>query len=172
MIVRSGTFLLVFLAAGIIGCNRKASYQPQSSPVMVDKEAVLLGQIPYRDILYYFPNWAEAHQNAVADPTIVARFRAIDQPLHIMLFLGTWCSDSWEGVPPFMKVVEEARNPNIRITVIAVDRNMMDPEGMGIRYQVERVPTFVVLRNESELGRLVEIPLKSFAEDLLDLLGQ
>jgi thiol-disulfide isomerase/thioredoxin len=133
---------------------------------------MLLGARPYDDILYFFSDWREAHDTAAVDSGLVRKLAAIDEPLDVLLFLGTWCSDSRGGVPPFMKALAEARNPNIRIRVIGVDRDKRDPGGLAEAYRIERVPTFVVLRGGEELGRMVETPAATFVEDLLRLLEE
>jgi thiol-disulfide isomerase/thioredoxin len=133
---------------------------------------MLLGERPYDDILYFFPEWREAQDTAVVDPAVVQKLAAIEEPLEVLLFLGTWCSDSRNGVPPFMKTLAEAENPNVRIRIFGVDREKRDPNGLAEAYRIERVPTFMILRGGQELGRMVETPAVTFAEDLLRLLDE
>ncbi len=165
-----GTWALVaLLPLAWAGCGGDGEDSP-SPPAVVEGERMLLGETSYEDILYFFPDWREGHDTAVADPGIVQQLAVIDEPLDVLLFVGTWCSDSRNGVPLFMKTLAEAENPNIRVRIFGVDREKRDPNGLAATYRIERVPTFVILSEGQELGRMVETPAVTFAQDLLQLL--
>lgn len=84
----------------------------------------------------------------------------------ITIVLGTWCSDSKREVPRFYKVLKEAGYNDKRVKVIAVDKKkqaiVVDISNMDI----ERVPTFIINKDEKEVGRIVETPKKSLEQDL------
>ncbi|NQU34998.1 MAG: thioredoxin family protein [Bacteroidetes bacterium] len=84
----------------------------------------------------------------------------------ITIVLGTWCSDSQREVPRFFKVLNEAGFNDKRVKVIAVDKKkqaiVVDISDMNI----ERVPTFIIYKDEKEVGRIVETPKKSLERDL------
>lgn len=86
--------------------------------------------------------------------------------VEITIVLGTWCSDSEREVPRFYKVLNEAGYNDKRVKVIAVDKNkeaiVVDIRDMDIK----RVPTFIIYKNEKEIGRIVETPKKSLERDL------
>jgi hypothetical protein len=71
-----------------------------------------------------------------------------------------------------MKTLAEAENPNVRVRIFGVDREKRDPNGLAEAYRIERVPTFMILRGGQELGRMVETPAVTFAQDLLRLLEE
>lgn len=86
--------------------------------------------------------------------------------VEITIVLATWCSDSQREVPRFYKVLNEAGYNDRRVKVIAVDKNkeaiVVDISDMDI----QRVPTFIIYKNEKEIGRIVETPKKSLERDL------
>lgn len=86
--------------------------------------------------------------------------------VEITIVLGTWCSDSQRQVPRFYKVLNEAGYNDKRVKVIAVDKNkeaiVVDIQDMDIK----RVPTFIIYKDEKEIGRIVETPKKSLERDL------
>ncbi len=86
--------------------------------------------------------------------------------VEITIVLGTWCSDSQREVPRFYKVLNEAGYNDKRVKVIAVDKNkeaiVVDIKDMDIK----RVPTFIIYKDEKEIGRIVETPKKSLERDL------
>lgn len=86
--------------------------------------------------------------------------------VEITIVLATWCSDSQREVPRFYKVLNEAGYNDKRVKIIAVDKNkeaiVVDIKDMNIK----RVPTFIIYKDEKEIGRIVETPKKSFERDL------
>ena len=162
-------FSFVFLSMMIAGC---ASSRATHSPVEVDGEKMLLGDLSYQDILENFSEWQEYDQLATVREDLIERLKQIHTPVEIRCYLGTWCSDSREGVPPFVKALQAARNNNIHLTLYGVDRQKDDPQHLGPKNNIERVPTFVILQNGEEIARMVEYPMnETFVEDLLQILG-
>jgi len=160
---------LLVLVCG--GCTKK-TIQPQAELQEVNGQKMLLGEVQYQDILRYFPAWQKVDQQDQVNPTEVKRLKQVQEQLEITCYMGTWCGDSREGVPPFIKAVEAAQNKNIKVNLIGVDRKKMDPGNTAIQYDVQRVPTFIIFKNGQEIGRMVEFPMKeNFVEDLLDIVN-
>ena len=67
--------------------------------------------------------------------------------------------------------MELAENPNLNVTEYEVNREKKDVLGKFEMYGIEFVPTFIVIRNGRELGRIVETPNKSLAEDLAAIMS-
>ena len=53
-----------------------------------------------------------------------------------------------------------------KLTLVAVDTNKMDPQGLASKYALKYTPTFVLLDGEKEVGRVIERPKTSLGEDL------
>ncbi|MBA7534469.1 hypothetical protein ES705_26716 [subsurface metagenome] len=88
----------------------------------------------------------------------------------IQVILGTWCPDSRREVPRFYKIMDHLNFPEEKITLIGVNRNKKAPLKDYQNLQIERVPTFIVYKNQKEIGRIVETPMKSLEKDLLDII--
>ena len=86
------------------------------------------------------------------------------------IVMGTWCSDSREQVPRFMKIFDELEHSFATPLFICVDRNKkaddVSLEGMSI----VKVPTFIVYYHNREIGRIVEKPETTLDEDFLRIL--
>jgi hypothetical protein len=87
----------------------------------------------------------------------------------IDVYLGIWCPDSRNNVPPFIKTVDLAAG-QATVRYIGVPRKA----SKDIKYfvdeaQVERVPTFIVYRAGKEIGRIVENPKTGIIEDLMEI---
>ncbi len=158
--------ILLFIYAG---CSRQSG--PAARVREVNGEKMLLGPVRYQDILRYFPDWRAADSNSQATDELIQGFRKIKKRVDVECFLGTWCSDSRRGVPPFVETLKAAGNSKISLKIIGVDRNLRDPENVAPADSINRVPTLVIKEKGRELGRLVEYPESdSFARDFLNLL--
>ena len=88
----------------------------------------------------------------------------------ITIVMGTWCSDSREQVPRFMRLLDISGYAVPDPILICVDRNKkagdVSLEGMDIL----KVPTFLVYHYGMELGRIIETPKTTLEKDLLTVL--
>lgn len=91
---------------------------------------------------------------------------------HLVLLLGTWCSDSHELVPRLARVLQLAGFPEDQMEVIGVNRKMKAPGQIRARYHLRKVPTLIISKNGYELGRIVEVVQQSIEQDLADLLSK
>ncbi len=144
------------------------SAEQHSQKVKRDNIKMLFGKTNMQQLFYDYPAWEKAEKAYVPDPAAADSIRAYDQPLKILVFFGTWCSDSRRNVPRFLKSAEE--NKNIQISFYAVDRKIKSGTGLAQKYNVKRVPTFIVLKDNKEIGRIVEHPVVSVERDLLAIL--
>lgn len=107
------------------------------------------------------------HHLYAPDPRVVARIRGLADGAGIMIVLGTWCSDSQEQVPRFFKVLDKARFPKNKVSLVCVD-SAKEACGVDISsLDIHKVPTFIVYRNGREMGRIIETPYQTLEQDLL-----
>ena len=89
----------------------------------------------------------------------------------IIVFLGTWCTDTHRELPRLMKILEAAKYPENKIKLIAVNRKKETPDGEDVLYNIKRVPTIIVKKYGREVGRIIEMPETGFLEqDLLNII--
>jgi tetratricopeptide (TPR) repeat protein len=88
--------------------------------------------------------------------------------------MGTWCGDSKEEVPKFYKVLEACDFPMEQLTVIAVSRQRdmykQSPNHEEKGLNIHRVPTVIFYKNGKEINRIVEHPIATFEEDILNII--
>lgn len=94
----------------------------------------------------------------------------IKDSVQIYVLFGTWCHDSKKQVPAFIKTLEEANNPLIKVEYIALTKSKTDPEDEYKRWGLKLTPTFVIYRNGIELGRIIEEPKAKLEQDLVTIL--
>ena len=154
-----------------ISCSKKV-YSPPSQLTVVNGELMMTGPVQYQDVLEQFSAWQNADAEAEIKAEVVNRFKEIQIPLDIQCFIGTWCSDSRYGVPSFMKTYRTAKNKNIHVKLIGVDRQKDDPDHLAPRSDINRVPTFIVKSGGVELFRMIEFPETTFENDLINELAK
>jgi thiol-disulfide isomerase/thioredoxin len=91
--------------------------------------------------------------------------------VQVIVFLGTWCSDSKHHVPRFLQIADETGMQPADYTLYALDRKKKSPEGFEQSYGIERVPTFIFFREKKEIGRIVESPRTTLEGDILRILA-
>ncbi|HOU01247.1 MAG: thioredoxin [Bacteroidales bacterium] len=88
----------------------------------------------------------------------------------IKIVLGTWCPDSRREVPRFIKIIDMWKFPPDRVTYIGVDDSKLSPVAEYPGLDIQRVPTFIIYKNNVEAGRIIENPLTSLEQDILNIL--
>ena len=84
--------------------------------------------------------------------------------------MGSWCPDSRREVPRFMRILHVWQFPLENVTFIGVDNAKLSPVGEYDKLDIQRVPTFIIYRNNLEAGRIIENPSTSLEQDLVNIL--
>lgn len=118
------------------------------------------------------PKWQKARARVQADPLDARALLAVPRGATVRIYLGTWCGDSRREVSRFWHALDLAgAAPPFKVELIGVDRGLMAPDGLTEGAELRYVPTFVVLRGEEEVGRVVESPESTIERDLAALLN-
>lgn len=92
--------------------------------------------------------------------------------LTIKIILGTWCPDSRREVPRFMRILDLWKFPMNNLTFIGVDDARLSPVGEYEKLDIQRVPTFIIYKNNIETGRIIENPSTSLEQDMVNILTE
>ena len=92
--------------------------------------------------------------------------------LSIKIVMGTWCPDSRREVPRFMRIIDSWQFPAEKITFIGVDNSKLSPVGEYESLGIQRVPTFIFYKNNIEAGRIIEVPVTSLEQDIVNILNK
>jgi hypothetical protein len=90
--------------------------------------------------------------------------------LKIKVILGTWCPDSRREVPKFVRVLDICRIPLDQVTFIGVDKAKKSAISGYESLKIEKVPTFILYKNNIEAGRIIENPVTSLEQDMVNIL--
>lgn len=143
----------------------------QKNQVRESAKPVLTGWLNPQEIFEEIQAYQLEKEKYQPDNTIIKKLKEHSSDTEIIVFLGTWCPDCQREVPRFLKIVELAHNSHINYKLLGLDRSKRDSGGLAESHQIEFVPTFVVLQNKQEIGRIVETPIVSIEHDLDEILS-
>ena len=116
----------------------------------------------------YFKEYYSIYQ---PDKNIVKQLKRKTNGVRILIVMGSWCSDSQEQVPKFFKILDKTGYDGTGMTIICVDKDKLAGDIDVHKYDIQKVPTFIMFRGESEVGRIIETPVATLEKDLLLFLG-
>ena len=121
-----------------------------------------------------FQSWFDLNYESYSpDHKILKKLSEIEkQDLSIKIVMGTWCHDSRREVPVFYRVVDEISISDEKLSFICVNRLKEFP-GTDLSYlDINFVPTFIIYKSGTEIGRIIESPAESIEKDMLKILTQ
>ena len=104
------------------------------------------------------------------DKEVISKLKALTKDIDILIVLGTWCGDSQEQVPQFLKVIDKMKFPEERLVIVGVDREKESEDMEMSNYDIVLVPTMIVFKGREEIGRITETPETTLEQDLLSIL--
>ena len=125
----------------------------------------LLGEVSSEALLAEFPAFMSEYSTYEPSEEELNAVAALESNQLVILF-GTWCHDSEREVPRLLKTLDVRGLDAPDFTLIAVDRTKRDPEGMAKKHSLKYTPTFVLLRDGDEIGRVVERADAGLTQDL------
>jgi len=158
--MRFGFFIFLFI---IIHTTMEA--QHDSIPVFTGRFNSIITESEW------FRNWIAGEESEIADALKHRLANRDTKQIQIQVYLGTWCSDSKTHVPQFIRLADVF---GWKYELIGVNREKECPfdKKECKNWDIAYVPTFVVLRNGIEIGRIIENPQKSLAEDLDEIFSK
>jgi len=91
-----------------------------------------------------------------ADAGAVSAFQKNASKFQLVVFGGTWCEDTQNLLPVFYRLVDKSGYPDSSITLIGVDRRKTTLYNLHNVFHIVDVPTFIVMKDGKEVGRVVE----------------
>ncbi len=147
-----------------------------TSKFVIDKnsgEKMLIGKIQRNDFMdSTFSWWFNSEYNFYdIDSTYLEILNTDLRNYSITLVLGTWCSDSRTQVPRFFKILDAINYPVEKLLIIAVNRDIKAQDLDIDNLKIKLVPTFIIYKDNTELGRIIESPTESLEKDLIKIIN-
>lgn len=175
------TLTVIFITPGcktqkILAENTAVANQAEALPPVVnysDQSTWLLGYFT-REQMYRTPHctwYLDGYDKYLPDTVVMAKLTAIPrEDLTIKIVMGTWCPDSRREVPRFLHILDLWQFPEGKVAYIGVDNSKLSPVGEYDQLDIQRVPTFIIYKNNIEAGRIIENPVTSLEQDMLNIL--
>lgn len=169
------TVLIILLCAAFLNLNAQFYNQEYYGE---DEAPFLLGPIK-KDRLTegQYGEWFNPYFSAYqVDQEALALIEKSIKEYDLILFLGTWCSDSQREVPGIFKILEAAGYPANTVEIYAVDDReefkKTTPGGEAQVRNIVRVPTLIFEKDGVEVNRIIELPVQTLEKDIAAILGQ
>lgn len=135
--------------------------QTESHPyetIMDGKTKILKGFLQRSDIESdtSFAWFKQNYNLGRADMPAVAAFQKNAAKFRVIIFFGTWCEDSENLLPVFFRLVDKSGFPETNITLLGLDRAKNTSGDLSAVFQITHTPTFIVMSDGKEVGRVVE----------------
>lgn len=134
----------------------------------VEKNTLAIGEISQQKLIHDYDSFQQSYQAFALSEQEVAAIKAWPNNLHIDIYFGSWCHDSQREVPRLLKVLAENRTVSYRL--IGLDYDKSEPNGSAKNHDIRYTPTFVVYKDNKELGRIIERPTVSLTADISAML--
>ncbi len=118
------------------------------------------------------PSFNDQYTHYTPDASKVAVLKHQLTGVRFTLVFGSWCGDSKTQVGRFYKILDQAGYNHSNVRLIAVDRSLQAGEVNIAALKIKRIPTFILYKNGTEIGRIVESPTVSLEADLVNLLNK
>ena len=167
---------IVFLAALIVvAMNCKPSkdhVETINIEKTIDDEVMLLGAVNRAGLQKAeYVEWFDTnYEDYEPKDSILNLLAGKMDDIAIRIFIGTWCEDSQRDIPAFYRILDKL-NESPQHSIIALDRSKKRPEALVEGFDIEYIPTFILYRNDEELGRIIEIPEVTLEADILKIVS-
>jgi hypothetical protein len=125
----------------------------------------VVGEMSGEALLAQYPAFMDEYKSYQPSDAEIKAVSAIEDDTLLILF-GAWCHDSEREVPRLLKTLDASGLDVPRFTLFAVDRKKSDPEGVAEKHKLKYTPTFILMRDGEEIGRVVERAETNLTQDL------
>ena len=168
--MKSSLIIAVFL---IILIQQPLSAQTETMPATPSEEEMLVGKVTREQLQtgdfgkYFMYNYT----NYAPDQQVIDELKNKIYSYDIVIVLGTWCSDSHRDVPRFYKILDKLKYNANTIQVYCIDREKTAGDIDISNLNIERIPTFIFIKDGVEKGRIVESPKNTLEKDMLEIMN-
>ena len=149
----------VLLISLFIACYPSKNLGRPDYTVISDTETKVLKGVISRSLIENdtsFGWFKENMQLGMADENAVAVLNKHKDHFSFIVFGGTWCHDTQNLLSKFYRMIDKSGFPADKVSLVGLDREKTAPHGLHIKWKITNVPTFLVLKNGKEVGRVVE----------------
>lgn len=147
----------LLLIAIIIGLGILTRAESEYSVTTDGTHKIVKGLVS-RDMLEKDTAFSWFHQNRLAytpDIEMAAHIREKASQIQFLVFAGTWCPETQYLLPRFFSLLDAAAIRTDQVTLIGVDPQKKTVHHLTDDFHISVIPTFIVLQNGQEIGRVI-----------------
>ena len=169
------TLLFLVLVFALIQGQAQSINQIITDPD-IDRE-ILIGEINEEGLEnpIFVEDWQNKYDIYLPDKVIAKKLKKFfkkNKDITIKVFLASWCGDSQEHLPDFVKLLDKIKFKNVKYYALDRQKSMNVYDFIDLsQFNIERVPTFIIYKGEEEIGRIIETPKASLERDLWEILS-
>jgi len=134
----------------------------------VDTEPILLGMMD-KDSIAKLSWYVENYELLEIPKEVLDAIHKSGEGVEVEVYFGSWCDDSQIWVPPFMLIMDQAELSDVRL--VGVPRSLEGRDSIAPGKNIEKVPTFVFIKNDVEIGRIIEQPELDLETEIIEILS-
>ena len=116
-------------------------------------------------------NWFLKNYNAYPlNKALVSQIDSLFDDIEVTIYMGTWCEDSQREVPGFFKIIDALEANDQVQPIVGLNEDKVSHDGSAEQAGITNVPTFILSKDGQEINRIVEFPIISLEQDILDIL--
>jgi len=114
----------------------------------------IVGPVSVDDLLADRPEYRAGMKNYVPEADSLKVIRGYGKPVEMDVFFATWCSHCKVFMPKFLRAVQDAKNPKVRLNLVGVPKGFGTEPGPWAGRDIRFIPTVIVKVNGQEITRL------------------
>ncbi|MDP2423832.1 MAG: thioredoxin family protein [Bacteroidales bacterium] len=122
----------------------------------------------YDSSLGFYHEWE--YDRYYPDSVAILKISKLPKDYTITIVLGSWCGDSREQVPRFLKIIDLLGIDSKTLRIIGTDRQKLALTIDISHLNIIRVPTFIFFRTGNEVGRIIETPETTLEKEMLKII--
>ncbi len=158
---------ILLILSALTACSTQKTYTFKK-----EGTDIILKGIVQKEVLMntkYYPWFAWGIGNYKPDTNQINSLKPLAKDIKVLVFSGSWCSDTQRDLPKFYKVAELMGMHTNQISLIMVDRNKKcDHIDLEI-LQVKNIPAFIFYFEGKEKGRIIEHTTVNMETDILNI---
>jgi thiol-disulfide isomerase/thioredoxin len=118
-------------------------------------------------------SWFVENNNAHSlNEALISQIDSLFYDIEVTIYMGTWCEDSQREVPGFFKIIDALEANDQIQPIIGLNEDKVSHDGSAEQAGITNVPTFIFSKDGEEINRIVEFPIISLEQDILDILQE
>ncbi len=157
MFMKKSFLILLFFIPVTVTVLAQAQYEASQDPKHPEVKIVrgLVNKYQIENDAAF--SWYKPNQGGYnPDSATLNAFERAKGKYQIVVFGGTWCEDTQFILPKFFKLQEKSGFPDDAITMFGVNREKTSLGNIAKAFNITLVPTFIVMKDGKEIGRVVE----------------